>query len=135
MNWQLISFIVGSFILIFVVPRMWKLGEAKPREDFTVKMFGGPHDKTVQQIPYEKNAEQPPFIVSPYPPQLDDEGQPPQENIVGWMRNTLYVRPNYAYYQQISDEEYFYVRDLNEEEIVKLQQGQLPVVVQPDANE
>lgn len=135
MNWHLLIFVIGSFFLIYIVPKLWKLGdgESKKPNDFIVKMFGGPFDKSVQRVPYEKDGGQPHFFITPYPPQFDEEGNPPQENIVGWMRNTVYVRPNYAYYQQISDQEYFYVRDLEEIEVLKLQQtGQMPAVQSDD---
>lgn len=138
---MLILFIIVCAVLIYGVPKLFKIKgerEALKPEFYSVKLLGGPFDGDAQNIPKEKDdsgewTNAPHFFITPYPPKMDDEGHPPQENIVGWMRGTLYIRPNYAYYQQVTPEEYFYVRDIDEEEIARIQHtGKLPEVIKQD---
>lgn len=91
-----------------------------------VKLFSGPNDGEVHEIPGERN-ELPHFFIAPYVPR-DEDGNPipDEENIVNARDGILYVKPNLAYYQQVTDEEYIYVRDINEHELKKIQMGQLP---------
>jgi len=115
--------------------------DVRKPEFYDVKMLGGPFDGQFERVPKEKKddgtwTDPPHFFIAPYQPEPDEDGNPPSENIVGWMRGTLYIRPNYAYYQQVTDVEYFYVRDIDEDEISKIQHtGQLPDVVAKEDDE
>lgn len=131
----LLGFIALVILVVFGVPRfMTRKPKAEKTEQtkteraniFLMRLLGGPADGTVEKIVEDKR---PDFFVAVYPPKLDENGQPPEENIVGHMYGKFYVRPNYAYYKQITDEDYFYVRDLSEKEMQKIAvTGELPEV-------
>lgn len=136
-----ILFIIGAAAVIYGVPKLWPFGEkeAKMPEFFTLRLFGGPMDKSIERVPKEKdpdgNLTPPHFYIAAYPPELDEQGNPPVENVVGWMYGKIYIKPNYAYYQQVTDEDYFYVRDIDEEEIARIQSGTMPSVEAPETTE
>lgn len=92
----------------------------------TVNLYSGPNDGEVHEVPGSKE-ELPPFFITPYVPK-DENGMPiPDEDHIMHSENgMLYVKPNLAYYQQVTDEDYIYVRDINEHEFKKIRLGQLP---------
>lgn len=95
---------------------------------FIMKLIGGPADGHIEKI---VEPERPLFFVATYPPKVDEyTGMPPEENIVGHMYGKVYIRPNYAYYRFVMDDEYIYVRDLEEKEVQNIAiTGEQPEVV------
>lgn len=126
-------------------PRFLKSKEAEPvatsgtpsrpnsLNTYIMKLIGGPANGHVEKI---VEPERPLFFVATYPPEADEEtGMPPQENIVGHMYGKLYVRPNYAYYRYVLEDEYVYVRDLDEKEVQNIAiTGEQPEVKPRDQN-
>ena len=97
--------------------------EALLRKEYNVKCYDGPCHGHVHQIVLE---DRPKWYISPYVP-TDDDGQPNADNIVGQLRDTVYIEPSLAYYQQVADEDYFYVRDISKNELqVLVESGILP---------
>lgn len=89
-----------------------------------MKLYSGPLDAQVHEI---KGNNIPGFVVAPYIPR-DENGlpTPDEDHIVHADNGMAYVKPNLAYYQQVTDEDYIYVRDITEHELKKIQLGQLP---------
>lgn len=131
----------GAVLVVYVLPQFIKVRvkpktvEPKPITQSIIHLFDGPHDGTVQKIPMEAD-KLPHYFVTPYVP-LDEDGNPvPDEShIVHQGNGMVYVRPNLAYYQQVTEEDYFYVRDINEQELKKIQiTGELPQFKVDDDN-
>jgi len=92
-----------------------------------IHLFSGPNDGAVQEIEGAKE-DLPHFLITPYMPK-DEEGnpQPDEENLIPGPGGMVYVKPSLAFYQQVTDEDYIYVRDINDTEFRKIQMtGQLP---------
>lgn len=95
-----------------VKPEKTKTSSVNP---YIMKLIGGPADGHVEKI---VEPERPLFFVATYPPEPDEHtGMPPEKNIVGHMYGKMYIRPNYAYYRYVLEDEYIYVRDLEEKEV------------------
>jgi hypothetical protein len=121
-------FLVVAYIVLYGPSRLRKVKnrtETTTDQDITnksnslntyiMKLIGGPANGYVEKV---VEPERPLFYVATYPPEMDEAtGMPPEENIVGHMHDKLYVRPNYAYYRFVMDDEYIYVRDLEEREV------------------
>jgi len=104
----------------------------KPKASL-VHLFSGPNDGEIVKVPYDKT-ELPPHFIAPYVPR-DENGMPdPEEaNIVHAGNGMAYVKPSFAYYQQVTEEDYIYVRDIDEGELQKLQMtGELSVFKKGD---
>lgn len=101
---------------------------------YIMKLRGGPADGYVEKV---VEPERPLFFVATYPPTPDEEtGMPPEENIVGHMYGKVYVRPNYAYYRYVMEDEYIYVRDLEEKEVQNIAiTGEQPLVKPEGSND
>lgn len=129
--WLFISII--GLVIAFVD---WKVRKAlampKIPEPFnlTIKLMGGPFHEKQFTTPVLKR---PDFFIQPYVPEEPDEekriakvekyqnGEP-----VGVQE--MY-EPNWAYYRFVMDDTYFYVRDVDIEEVERLgQTGELPDV-------
>lgn len=78
-----------------------------------IQFYGGPLDGQLRPVPEGME-----FYVTPYIP-LDENGEPVlnESKIMGQMGDRVYVRSSYAFYQQIDDTSYFYVRDISENEV------------------
>lgn len=85
-----------------------------------VKFLGGPLDG--KSLPVDETQD---FYVTPYIPEDESErGEP-----VGHLGDKLFYQPKFGYYQQVTDDEYFYVRDITEQELERVQAtGELPEV-------
>lgn len=112
--------IVG--FLIWAIPKWFKTHvpvkpeEAPMPEPTKVQFYGGPLDGMVQ--PVEPSSD---FVVAPYLPRTEDgEVDISEAKVVGHMGDKVYFEPSLAYYQQIMDDSYFYVRDISTTEMYKL---------------
>lgn len=122
-----------AVVVVYILPQFLPTPSLKQREQApppmaTIRLYSGPNDGEVLRVPGGKE-ELPHYFVQPYVPR-DENGMPipDEENIVHSANGMLYVKPSLAYYQQITDEDYIYVRDINESELAKIQMGLLPVV-------
>lgn len=129
------TIILVLFIAVFVVmilPQFipirlqYSPRPAEPPVTQHVKLYSGPNDGEVHEIPGKKE-ELPHFFVAPYLP-TDENGMPvpDEDHIVHSGNGMMYVKPHLAYYQQVTDEDYIYVRDISEHELKKINLGQLP---------
>jgi len=139
--WHFLFFLALAVAVLYGLPRKFKRDKPvveapvetkKPEQPFLMKMYGGPVDGQIEKI---VEAERPLFFVMPYAPKPDENGMPPEENIIGHMHGKLYARPNYAYYRHVLDDEYVYVRDLAEKEVQRIAMtGDLPEAKPFDPN-
>lgn len=93
----------------------------------TIRLFDGPNNGQVHDVESDPD-NLPHFFVAPYLPR-DENGnpQPPEQNIIHQSNGMVYVKPSLAYYQQVTPEEYFYVRDITDDEWKQIHHtGQLP---------
>lgn len=141
---NLVLLVGGTAALFYIIPKLvrfflevraelWVANEeeqSQPKlQQFVCKTFGGPCDGHIHQV---EMPDRPHWYVSPYLP-TDEEGNPDERNRVGFLAGTHYFKPNLAYYQQVTDEDYFYVRDITEQEFETLAHfGKLP---DPEGNE
>jgi hypothetical protein len=116
--------------VIYIVPKMFEPrthedapksdGLKTSREHAAAKFYGGPLNKSTQPVPLEA-----PYLVFQYIPEDETE----RGEIIGHLGERVFYQPSIAYYQQVTDQEYFYVRDLtNEEAALLVSQGVLPPV-------
>lgn len=146
-NTSLAVFVGSAAITVFGLPKLVRLATKRFREEpvafepqapefFDIKLYDGPLDQHIKRVSKDECEVPPHFYIAPYTPALDEEGNPPRENVIGWMRGVVYLRPNFAYYQQVTDEDYFYVRDLDEPEVDLIQRtGKLPEFQKQDGDE
>lgn len=100
-----------------------------------IHLYSGPNDGEVHEVPSAPE-DLPHFFITPYMPK-DENGMPdPSEENIVQAGGMIYVRPNLAYYQQITEEDYFYVRDVDHTEVQKIQlTGELPSMQKKDKGE
>lgn len=120
---------------VYVLPRLVKrfvppnfgltIPEPQQPKSSIVRLFNGPNDGQVHEI----QEDLPDFFITPYLP-TDEDGNPmPDEENIVRQNGMVYVKPNLAYYQQITEEDYIYVRDIDHEELNKIRiTGELPPV-------
>lgn len=119
-----------AVLVVYILPQFntfsFKLQVPEPErpKSSVVRLFSGPNDGEIHRIAGDKE-QLPPFFVAPYVPK-DENGMPKEENIIGQMNGMAYIKPSLAYYQQVTDEDYIYVRDINEFELEKIKLGELP---------
>lgn len=128
-----------SIIGIIIAVADWKirtlLAMPKVPEPFpiTIKLFGGPYDGKEYTTPVLKRPE---FFIQPYVPQDPDERDDSKRIAkVEKYQNGEPVgiedmyEPNWAYYRVVTDDTYFYVRDVEPSELEHLSKtGELPDV-------
>lgn len=128
MPWHFWVVLAASIGAVYGLPRLFKGGRnaahEEERELITVKLFDGPKDGTVQQVEADN---QPHFFIQPYLP-VDEDGMPKEENIVSQQADRVFFKPSFAFYQAITDEDYFYVRDIDENELESLKLGKMPLI-------
>lgn len=105
--------------------------EQPEMHEFAVKCYDGPCHGHIHSIVMP---ERPNWYISPYVP-TDEDGVPDMENAIGQIKNTVYFEPNLAYYQQVDDEDYFYVRDITKAELDALVQHGVTPSPQKDESE
>ncbi len=103
------------------------LEEEEPQEPeiAIVHMFGGPLEGEVHEIRADTL---PHYFVTPHMPK-DEDGHPiiTEENVVAGPNGMSFVKPAIAFYTQMTDNEYLFVRDITEAELNKLRMtGELP---------
>lgn len=84
-----------------------------------VRYLGGPLDGHVDLISADSRK---PFFIAPYIPQ--DESQRGEQ--FGEVHGTPLYKPNLAYYREVTDSEYFYVRDITHHELAAVMQTGMP---------
>lgn len=113
-------FLVVAILLVYGIPKLFKdkqLIEEPETTPKVIKFFDGPLDGRAQPI-MDVPAD---FYVMPYIAKdkdgnIDtDKSQP-----IGHILDKQYFAPVYAYYQQVTPEDYFYVRDLSEQEVERV---------------
>jgi hypothetical protein len=122
--------ITGIAALAFFVAPNWKKifrsVEEKTAQMRKVKFFDGPLNGSVQEV-----SDDSPWYTFPYLP--DDQDEWEEDESRKPVEGMRYIKPHWAYYQQIEDENYFYVRDIREDEMMELHQdGKLPSPVAKD---
>jgi hypothetical protein len=125
--WTLV--LVKTFLPL-AAPKETKV-PAEPPKPSTIlcKLFDGPAGGAVEEL---RTSKAPPFLVTPYIPK-DEEGNPLAENIVINMYGQQQVKANYAFYQQITDTDYIYVRDMSEAEFQRARlTGEPPAITKQD---
>lgn len=96
--------------------------EQVPPVPTKIKYLGGPYDGRVDLIHEDKKK---PFFIAPYIPKNEDE----RGEVFGVINGVPMYKPNLAYYREVTEEEYFYVRDISHEEYGFLvETGQAPEV-------
>jgi hypothetical protein len=143
---MVIYLVIAAIIVFYVFPKVLgfyaeekrereaieeaaKLEQEIAEHTYNVNCFGGPCDGHKHQITMP---ERPHWYISPYLP-TDDDGQPKEENRIGYLGEMHYFKPNIAFYQQMSEEDYFYVRDITESELHNLTtSGVVPSPEPPD---
>jgi hypothetical protein len=129
MAWHFYVFLIGSLGLVFGLPWLWRRFHTpvETPEPVAIKLFGGPQHGTVHQV---MDSERPQFFIAPYLP-TEEDGSPKLENMIGHMHNMQYFQPSYAYYLAVTDEDYFYARDVSEKEIEMMQVTGEPIPARP----
>jgi hypothetical protein len=127
MSWHLYAVLGLLIAAVYGLPRLVNALLPKPPappELIPVHLFGGPHHDTTQQI---RADEKPQFFIAQYLPVDEETGEPKEENLIKADEQKMYFKPSYAYYQAITDNDYFYVRDITAQEIYTMQKtGKLP---------
>lgn len=100
-----------------------KIESVIPRIPVKVKYLGGPYDGHMDLVEEDKKK---PFFITPYFPK-DAESEPELIGVTPF--GAPVYKPSLAYYREVTDEEYFYVRDISHEEYNFLvETGQAPAV-------
>ena len=132
----LLGLIAGGYTVAVVTWRVFfnevltkwetRIQSSIPPVPSKVKYHGGPLDGRMDLIPEEKKK---PFFIAPYVPK-DEEKRGEVFAVVG---GQPMHKPNLAYYREVTEEEYFYVRDISHEEYGFLvETGEAPSVAEPN---
>jgi hypothetical protein len=87
-----------------------------------IKYLGGPYDGRVDLIQEEMKK---PFFIAPYVPKEEDK----RGEVFGVINGIPMHKPNLAYYREVTDEEYFYVRDISHSEYEHLVETGTPPTI------
>jgi hypothetical protein len=130
MTWYMtLGLLIAGFYGVPMLVRRLTPKAPAPPELIPVHLFGGPHHDTTQKVPAD---DKPQFFIAQYLP-IDEDGQPKAENLIQAEGDRAYFKPSYAYYQAVTDNDYFYVRDITPQEINQMQTtGKLP---SPEVND
>jgi hypothetical protein len=126
----LATILVGSAFKLFsrFVLKPWedRINDLIPDVPNLIQFTGGPLNGTANLVEEIK-----PFYVAPYIPENEDE-----RKLWGTLGDKPIFYPQLAYYTQISEDEYLYVRDISEQEFYHLRvTGQQPSVRTADSQE
>jgi len=127
-----------AVVAVMVVPKLnpftFKVKTVEPPKPETsvIHLYSGPNDGQVHEIRGSKD-ELPHFFVTPYLPR-DENGDPvpDEERMVPGASGMVFLKPALAYYQQVTDNDYIYVRDINENEFQKIRMTGEPPKFQVD---
>ena len=132
----LIGLLVGGYIFSVVTWRVFlnqvlakwetRIQESIPPVPSKIKYLGGPLDGRMDLIPEEKKK---PFFIAPYIPKDEEK----RGEVFAVIAGQPMHKPNLAYYREMTDEEYFYVRDISHEEYSFLvETGEAPATIEPN---
>lgn len=118
--------IAAALFVVFELPRRFKDKELiednvlqekpEPTPIPQVHFYGGPLHNEVHTVPTVKERND--FVIHPYVPE-DEDGVPQLDPsmIMGTAPDgRAMIMPKFAYYQQIDDSNFFYVRDVTQKE-------------------
>ena len=120
-----------AFIAFIVLPRLLRLLKKstpeKVEDPIVIKFYDGPLNGTTKVVETSS-----PWFLYPFLPEdrqdewEDDETRTPVEGM-------RFVKPFWAYYQQIDGTNYFFVREISEDEMLGIyRDGKLPKPVKKD---
>jgi len=117
-----------AIVVLYVVPKLLRRLFVKPTpepEVHVITFYGGPEDQHEYKV-----LKRYPWYMIPYIPKNPEERKV-RDQLFNQAGEPVFqlVDHSYAFYQQIEDGKYFYVRDVTKEEVMTtLQTGQLPNV-------
>lgn len=127
----ILAAVVISYVIVPALARRIKVTPTIPKtpepESSVIHLYSGPNDGEVHRI-MAAEAELPAYYVSPYMPKDEDGNPNPDEaNLQQMGGGMVFIRPSLAYYQQVTETDYIYVRDVTQPELDKLRlTGELP---------
>jgi hypothetical protein len=115
---------VGLVATVVVLLRNARKAQATQKPPtFEVKCFGGPCDGHTHEV-HGKDGKRNPFYVTRYI-RTDEDGMPLEEDFRGEFMGMQMYSPSLAYYRQVEGSDYFYVRDITQEEAAALMRGEI----------